>query len=110
MSEINGIVDSIIDAAVVAMREEIDGAKTRPESERPIPSTNEIEMFFHCGLCLEEKPDDVTPQEWARLDTGWTLLGFQVWCRRHACNVAHVVFEGHQHPANTSPWESDDAK
>ncbi len=72
-----------------------------------IPLTNEIEMYFHCSLCIAELPDDTSPQEWQRLEMGWTELGFQVWCKRHVCNVMHVDFEGHKHPANTAPWESE---
>jgi len=74
-----------------------------------IPITNEIVMFFHCGLCLEEIPDGVSPQEWARLEIGWTKPGFQVWCKRHDCNVMHMDFEGHRHPANVAPWEREQA-
>ena len=72
-----------------------------------IPLTNEIKMFFHCALCIAEIPDDVTPQEWVRSDMGWTVQGFQVWCRRHDCNVIHMDLEGQQHPANTAPWERE---
>jgi len=73
---------------------------------RPIPLTNEIKMFFHCALCLAEKPADVTPSDWAQLETGWTRLGLQVWCKRHDCNVAHVDFEGAKHPANLKRQDS----
>lgn len=70
--------------------------------QRDIQSTNEIKIFFHCQLCVKEKPHDVSPKEYARLEAGFTKLGFQVWCIRHNCNVLHVDFEGQQHPANTS--------
>jgi hypothetical protein len=63
---------------------------------------NEIGMFLHCGLCLEEKPDGVSPREWAQIEAGWTQIGLQIWCRRHEANICHIDFEGHQHPANTS--------
>lgn len=70
-------------------------------TKREIPVTKAIEAFMHCGLCLLEKPRGTSPAEWARLEVGWTPFGFQVWCRRHDCNVMHVDFEGTKHPANT---------
>jgi hypothetical protein len=69
---------------------------------RDIPNTNEIAAYMHCGKCLEEKPPDQSPQEWAQLEVGWTQLGLQVWCKRHDCNVCHIDFEGQKHPANTT--------
>ena len=70
--------------------------------ERDIPNTNEGEMFLHCGLCLEERPPDQSPREWASLEVSWTTLGLQVWCKRHECNVIHVDFQNQKHPANTA--------
>jgi hypothetical protein len=70
--------------------------------DRPIPSTREIKLFFQCRQCVREKPDSVLPGDWSRLESGWTALGFQVWCRRHNCNVLHLDFEGAKHPANIS--------
>lgn len=70
--------------------------------EKPAPATLEIELYLHCGLCLKQKPGSQSPEEWARLAVGWTPHGLQVWCVRHGCNVAHIDFEGQQHPANTS--------
>lgn len=68
--------------------------------EIDVPSSNEIKMFMHCGLCLEERPPNLSPREWASLEVGWTVLGLQVWCKRHECNVIHIDFEGQKHPAN----------
>lgn len=67
---------------------------------RKIPKDNAIQMFFHCAKCIEEKPNNVSPREWAQLEVGWTKLGLQVWCRRHERNVVHIDFEGQKHPAN----------
>lgn len=68
--------------------------------DRDIPNTNEIKIFFHCGLCVAEKPADQSPREWTSVEVGFTPLGIQVWCKRHECNVCHVDFEGVKHPAN----------
>ena len=62
---------------------------------------NEIVLFMHCGMCIEDKPDDISPQDWARIEVGWTEKGLQVWCKRHGCNMIHMDFEGQKHPADT---------
>lgn len=68
--------------------------------ERPIPNLKSILLFFHCANCMPEKPANVSPQEWASLEVGWTQLGLQVWCKRCEVNVVHIDFQGVQHPAN----------
>lgn len=74
----------------------------------------QISMFLHCGKCLREVQEKAqqegtaSPRDYARLSVGWTPIGLQVWCNRHDCNVMHVDFEGHQHPANsTAPTEGE---
>lgn len=63
---------------------------------------NKISMYIHCSLCVEEvkEIEGESPQSYSRYSTGWTEQGIQVWCSRHNCNIAHVDFEGHQHPTN----------
>ena len=68
---------------------------------RPIPEKASIEAFIHCVKCLHEKPQGKSPAQWARLNFGFTELGVQVWCERHHCNVIHIDFQGHQHPASS---------
>ena len=67
----------------------------------PIPNTNEIKMYCHCRACGGDRPEDQSPQEWARLDVGFTKLGIQIWCWRCEKNVMHIDFQGMKHPANT---------
>jgi hypothetical protein len=67
-----------------------------------IPNTNEIMMFLHCKICLSEKPNDVSPEQFQSVSVGFTELGLQVWCKRHDCNVVHIDFQGNKHPANTT--------
>lgn len=69
---------------------------------RDISNENEIEAYIHCGKCLDEMPQGVSPKDWQRIQAGWTTLGLQVWCTRHECNVMHVDFQGQKHPANTN--------
>lgn len=64
-----------------------------------VPEANHIVSFMHCGLCLGERPEDQSPQEWGRLEAGWTKQGIQVWCKRHDVNVLHIDFEGVKHRA-----------
>ncbi len=67
----------------------------------PIPNSNEIKSFFHCRKCLNLRPEDMSPRDWASLEVGFTPLGVQVWCKRCEANIAHIDFEGRKHPANT---------
>lgn len=60
---------------------------------------SEIISFVHCWNCLKQKPDGVSPRDWAQLEVGWTKEGLQVWCKRCEANVVHVDFEGMKHPA-----------
>lgn len=60
---------------------------------------NNISMYLHCGKCLNELPDGVTPMEWSDVQAGWTKEGIQIWCNRHECNVVHIDFQGATHPA-----------
>lgn len=55
---------------------------------------NQISMYKHCPRCLEERPDDVSPRDWARLNVGATKEGVQVWCVRHDVNVMALDFLG----------------
>ncbi len=81
---------------------------------RDIPNDNQIQMYFHCGLCLAELKEiqrqlsHISPVEYSRLSIGFTPLGIQVWCNRHECNLAHIDFQGKQHPANTSRQKGED--
>lgn len=65
-----------------------------------IPNTNEIGAFCHCVNCLLDRPDDISPADWGRLEVGFTLIGLQLWCRRCDKNVLSIDFEGVRHPAS----------
>jgi hypothetical protein len=67
----------------------------------PPSMPNEIQGFVHCGKCLSEVPEHLTPGEYQHVNVGFTKQGLQVWCVRHNCNVMHIDFEGQKHPANT---------
>ena len=67
---------------------------------RKIPATNEIKMYYHCGICLKQRPKNISPSEWCRVEVGATKLGIQVWCKRHQANIVHVDFQWKKHPAN----------
>jgi len=101
--------EEAIKAADEALARHRNGGK---EPRRPIiPATNQIGLYLHCGVCLNERPAHTSPRDWAQLEVGWTKQGLQVWCKRHNCNVLHVDFEGCKHPANVNrekfPWEKE---
>jgi len=75
-------------------------SRRRQEKRLPPGTANEIQLYFHCRLCVAELPSGESPREWAQIEAGWTMIGLQIWCKRHDCNVMHIDFEGHQHPAN----------
>lgn len=64
---------------------------------------NQIISYMHCGMCLQERPEGISPADWQDLEFGFTEKGMQIWCRRHDCNLLHVDYEGAQHPAVTQP-------
>ena len=55
---------------------------------------NSIGAYIHCKKCLEELPQDQSPAEFARTQTGWTKEGLQIWCNRHDLNIAPLDFLG----------------
>lgn len=68
---------------------------------RDISSDNCIQSYFHCRRCVLERPKGFTGKKWPQLlEVGFTPIGLQVWCKRHNLNIAHIDFEGQQHPAN----------
>ena len=68
-----------------------------------------IEMYIHCGLCIEENKDneDESPQEWSNYDVGWTQQGLQIWCWKHNANVLHLDFEGRKIKADSTRRKGD---
>ncbi len=68
--------------------------RSNPEQEG---GNNKIVRFFHCALCIEELPEDMSPSEYQITEAGWTIEGFQVWCLRHDANIIHMDFEGQKH-------------
>lgn len=64
---------------------------------------NHIEMFANCPDCLDERPADVTPSDWARLNVGMTKEGMQIWCVRHDKNVMALDFLGQRIVSHYDP-------
>lgn len=95
--------------------ERLTSRSCKPEAPAPAPEDRskiitpdkQIILFLHCPRCIEELHSgnvcNHSPESYARLSIGSTPYGIQVWCVRHDINVAHIDFEGHKHPANTSP-------
>lgn len=72
-----------------------------------IDTESQITMFIHCGKCLKERPEGITPREWARTQTGFTANGFQVWCTRHDVNIDNVEVRLAPTAPRPSPERSD---
>jgi hypothetical protein len=64
-------------------------------------------MYYHCRRCLKEKPDDISPRDYAQMEVGATRRGIQIWCKRHEVNIAHIDFEGTKHPADMGNGDFD---
>lgn len=88
------------------MNKKADTDKKTLVCDRPIPATNEIQMFVHCGKCLQSRPNSISPRDYAQLEVGFTPIGLQVWCKRHEVNVVHIDFEGQVHRASDYMAES----
>ncbi len=94
-------MDRLIDRGMSA-EDARDYVSSLPEFDASMAITT----FMHCGKCLKEHQDGFTtdgvpqsPRDYASLEIGYTKRGFQVWCKRHECNVVHIDLEAHQHPA-----------
>lgn len=63
--------------------------------------------YLHCQKCLNEKPGDVSPRDWARLSVMTTRFGIQVWCVRHNLNVDHIKVYGPEQHVRGIPLTND---
>jgi len=52
-----------------------------------------IHMYFNCKKCLEELPENESPESYKRLDVGQTDTGIAVICLRHNCLVIHFEYD-----------------
>ena len=51
-----------------------------------------------CKKCLEEyqsRPHVLSLSSMLDIEVGFTILGIQVWCNKHKCNVCHIDFRNH---------------
>ena len=57
-----------------------------------------IEEPIYCSACMEEYYEKLRPykslSDFMELEAGFTILGLQVWCKKHKRNVCHIDFEG----------------
>jgi len=52
----------------------------------------EIQEYFHCKNCGKDRPTEFSPQQWSRIDVGWTIQGLEVWCFRCNKKIIHLDF------------------
>ncbi len=69
---------------------------------------NEIKLFWHCAKCLLEKPQHKSPREFSDIEAGWTIKGFQVWCKRHDINIANFDLLEHKVAFITTEEQDED--
>ena len=62
------------------------------------PLSKNIDNYLYCSECQREFESGMTDfgsmRDYSKIETGFTDLGFQIWCIRHDRNVCHINFEG----------------
>jgi hypothetical protein len=53
-----------------------------------------ILLFVLCKKCSENKPKNLSPSEYSRIEFGWTKKGFQIRCIRCNLNIMNFDLEG----------------
>jgi hypothetical protein len=79
---------------------------------RPITAAQAAITTLRCARCVRDFEMNGMPEEEMKtalgnLQVAFTKIGIQVWCLRHNCNVIHIDFEGHKHPANPEASTGD---
>lgn len=56
---------------------------------------NQIEMYLHCGECVKDKPDFISPSDYQNISVGLVDDGqaIQIWCKNHEMNMAIFPLE-----------------
>lgn len=53
-----------------------------------------VHMFLHCGMCMDELPDDKTPADYAEYHAGLTEDGdIEIWCKRHQAIIIRYALK-----------------
>ncbi len=56
---------------------------------------SEIESFLHCAECVAGRPEDMSLQDYARIEVGFTEEGaVQLWCLRHDKEIVTLIAPG----------------
>lgn len=74
---------------------------------KDIPNDLSIDLYFHCGMCLNEydklpKPRNISRSDYQQIEAGWTKQGVQIWCKRHDVNIIHIDFRGQKVAVNNT--------
>lgn len=79
--------------------------------DRQIPIRNSITQSVHCSKCVKELAEQkipLSPQQYAKVEFGFTKWGVQLWCSRHNRNIIHVDFGDQKLYANMSAsWSTE---
>lgn len=45
---------------------------------------------------MSEKPANKSHQQYGSIEAGWTIKGFQVWCKRCDINIINLDLQGNK--------------
>ena len=48
----------------------------------------------HCADEYYERPRPYTLVDFMEDEAGFTILGLQIWCKKHKRNICHIDFDG----------------
>jgi hypothetical protein len=52
--------------------------------------TNDIQFYFHCKKCINERPAKISMSKFSTISVGITFSGqIQIWCNRHQMEIAN---------------------
>jgi hypothetical protein len=64
------------------------------------PRESIMRLALHCRKCLQSRPANVSPKDYARQQVGLTSSGeIAVWCNRHDMLIGKVTIGGIVDPA-----------
>lgn len=87
-SALKQLSDTDLERLFRFLEDDVPSKRPTLNSDPKIPSR--ISLFIHCGMCLKELPDGMSPREYSHNEIGYTKQGLQVFCIRHEANVADI--------------------
>lgn len=68
---------------------------------------NMIEMYLHCGDCVQDRPEGVSPADYQNIQIGFIDNGtaLQVWCSNHDKHMG--IFQLAEQIENATCYDCD---